>query len=164
MGWFDYLMLIVLLHSLYEGVRKGFVMLAAEVISLFIGYWAAQKFTVNFVDWVSGIGISAPYVWWITSILVFVGAVILARWAGRIVSGVVRIALLGGVNKCLGVVASFLKTILMISILIQISVAIHSAIPTIPAVHSENSYSFNTVKDFAPASYPHFEKLKNNVR
>ena len=84
MGWFDYLMLLVLLHSVYEGWKKGFVMLAAEVISLFLGYWAANKFTAQFVDWVAEAGVSPQYVWWITSILVFVGVVILARWAGKI--------------------------------------------------------------------------------
>lgn len=164
MGWFDYLMLLVLLHSVYEGWKKGFVMLAAEVISLFLGYWAANKFTAQFVDWVAEAGVSPQYVWWITSILVFVGVVILARWAGKIVSQLVRLALLGGLNKLLGVLASFLRTVLIISILIQISYAVHSAFPLIPPVQSVNSASYKPVKEFAPNSYPHFEKLKNHVR
>lgn len=164
MGWFDYLMLMVLIYAVYEGWKKGFVMLAAEVISLFVGYWAANKFTAQFVGWVADAGVSARYVWWITSILVFVGAVIAARWIGNLVSKFVKIALLGGVNTLLGIVASFLKCVLIISILIQISMAIHSALPVMPPIQSASSASFGFVQNFAPSAYPHFEKLKDHVR
>lgn len=164
MGWFDYLMIVVFAYSLYEGFQKGFIMLAAEVISLFLGYWAANKYTMQFVDWVASMGVSAQFVWWVTAILVFISVVILARLAGKLISKFARLALLGGLNNALGVVASFFKNALILSILIQLSWIAHTTYSVLPPITSELSVSYPFVKSLAPQISPYIEKITDHVR
>lgn len=164
MGWFDYLMLVVLVYAFYEGFRKGFIRMISEVISLFLGYWAAGNFSDQFVDWVAQMGVSPQWAWWTTAILVFIVVVMVARMIGEGMSRLVRLVLLDGVNKLLGVAASLLKSALIISIIIQLSLLAHATNAACPVITSKQSLTYPWVKDLAPQVVPHFQKMKAHVR
>ncbi len=104
MTWVDLIVLAVLVLSGLLAFMRGFVRevlgLAAWVGAIFAGVWALPRVRPQFQQW---LGIS-PWVDPIAFGVVFVISLIVLMLIARLISGIVRASLIGGVDRTLGLV------------------------------------------------------------
>ncbi len=167
MNYFDIIFLILLLWSAFQGIRKGFFIMAASLAALILGIWGAIHFSHLMAGWITGhIDRNIQYLSLISFSLTFVLIVIGVHLLARAMDKLIRAVALGFLNRFAGLVFGILKTAFLISIVLVILDAIDRKIPFIPREHKEASLLYRPLSQFAPAIFPYlsFDKIREKTR
>lgn len=160
MNILDAIILLCLIPAVIQGLRKGFISQVFSVASIVVGVWAAGKFNDVVMDWVSLHFKASEQLIHIVSFAVILIVVILAlSLLGKLIESIFKLAMLGWVNKLLGVVFSALKTILIVGLILSLigSITITSGLIT-PEV-MENSVLYGPIKHTADVIFPYIKNL-----
>lgn len=139
---------VLLLLALYKGLRNGAVMALFYFLAIGAGLLAAWKGS----DWMTGLlegSLSLPPRWisFIAFALLFTGAALLVRLAGRAIEGALRLAALGWLNRLGGVLFYTLLYGLLLSFVLYWG----SRLGWVRKEASEGSYAWPLVQPLAPA-------------
>ncbi len=100
----DLLYAVILVFAIFKGLRKGFIIAIFSVLAFIIGLAAAMKLsTVVAHQLEDSTNISARWLPFISFLLVFLLVVFLVRVVAKMIEKSVEFALLGWVNRLLGV-------------------------------------------------------------
>ena len=117
----DIILLVCFVPALVTGIRKGLVEQLVSLVSIFVGVWAAFKFSVVIGEWLNGF-IHADQK--IVNIAAFAITVIITIFllaaVGKIITKTLSLASLGWLNRLLGFVFALLKAAIVIGLLIFI--------------------------------------------
>lgn len=161
MSVFDITFVLLFCIAIYHGFKHGFIMQVAALLSLLLGVYLAFKFSGMLAGWITGLGVGTQVVSIISFTLTFIGVVILARLAAHVVHKIVHIAMLGWLNRLLGIVFSLAKMSLIISVALFIIDSINGEFDFMPSKQIHKSKLYKPLSRLAPSLLPYldFDKL-----
>ena len=155
MNWLDALIVVILILSLVMGFINGLVKEVASLAALVLGIWGAIKFSTftagKLYDYFD---ITGRYVGIIAFIITFALIVVIIHFVGILADKIINYASLGFINRILGIVFGFLKSILIMSVCFSILNAIDSKKHFLPRKTIEDSRLYSPISDIAPAIFP----------
>lgn len=100
----DLLFLILMLIAVFKGYRKGFVVAIFSFVALFVGLAAALKLSAYVaVRLKESMNVTAGWLPFLSFLIVFIIAVFLVNWGGKLIQKAFEMALLGWVNRIAGI-------------------------------------------------------------
>jgi membrane protein required for colicin V production len=155
MNWIDLGIVVILILAMVSGFINGLIREVASLAALILGIWGAIKFSSftagKLYDYFD---MSGHYVGIIAFLITFGIIVIIIHFVGIIASKIADAAALGFINRLLGIVFGFFKTILIMSVFFVVLNAIDARRPFLPKETIEQSIFFNPISDIAPAIFP----------
>lgn len=119
MNILDIILLICFIPAIIQGLRKGFIAQALSIVSLIVGIWASARFTEIVIGWISEyITASEQILKVVAFALILVAVFIILGLIGKVLESIIKFAMLGWVNRLLGVVFALLKTGLIVGLAI----------------------------------------------
>ncbi|MDR3297590.1 MAG: CvpA family protein [Prevotellaceae bacterium] len=165
MGIFDIIFALLFGYAIYTGIKQGLVMQLASLLALLLGAYIAFKFSGLLAKWITGFGVGDEAVALVSFSLTFVGVLLLTRLVGRVVEKIVKVSMLGWLNRLLGVVFAMLKVAFIVSIALYVVNSVDRMIPFLPQEQVSKSKLYAPLSGLAPAvfSYLDFEKMKASM-
>ncbi len=156
----DIILLVCFVPALVTGIRKGLVEQLVSLVSIFVGVWAAFKFSVVVGDWLNGF-IHADQK--IVNIAAFAITVIITIFllaaVGKIITKTLSLASLGWLNRLLGFVFALLKAAIVIGLLIFILDPVITKYGIIKAEVLNSSVVYTSLHDLSLKVFPYLKEL-----
>ena len=110
MGFIDVLIGILLAYGLFRGLKNGLFVELAAIVALIAGLYGAIHFSYIVGDYLAvNMDWNEKYINLISVIITFVLIVFLVHLAGKLLTKIANVALLGFVNKIAGAIFGGLK-------------------------------------------------------
>lgn len=95
---------VILVIAVFKGLSRGFIIAVFSLLAFVVGLAAAMKLSTYAAHYLEGnTNISARWLPFISFLLVFLGVVLLVRLAAKLIEKSVEFAMLGWLNRLLGV-------------------------------------------------------------
>ena len=161
MNILDIILLVCLVPAAIEGFRKGLVSQVVSLLSLFLGAWLSFRLAGLVSDWITPYlaDASPAMVQVIAFILVMVVVAALLYLVGKGIKALLKVVLLGGVDKLLGAVLGLLKTGLVIGLIIILFNTVNTKLELVKPEVLDGSVLYGPCKDIAYAVFPYFKEL-----
>lgn len=117
MSLLDIILGLFLVLGLYKGLKNGFFIELASLLSLFVGIFVAVKFSYLVVRFFPATW-STKTIKILAFIAVFILIIIVIHQIAKVLSGLASAAYLGWLNKIGGAVFATIKTILILGLLL----------------------------------------------
>lgn len=115
----DIILMILLLLAVWKGYSKGFVVAVFSFFSILIGLAAAVKLSAVVANWLgTSTGIAQKWLPILAFALVIIAIALLVRLAAKMIETTVELAMLGWVNKLLGILLFALLYVFIYSIVL----------------------------------------------
>ncbi|MDR0687267.1 MAG: CvpA family protein [Prevotellaceae bacterium] len=166
MNFLDIAFALLFCVAIYSGIKQGLIMQIATLLALLLGVYIAFKFSGLLARWITGFGVGAQAVYIISFALTFIGVIILARLAGHVAQRVVRLIMLGWLNRLLGAIFSLVKMALIISVVLFIVNSIDRELGFMPRKQISQSKLYVPLSALAPSVLPYldFDKYKSSLQ
>ncbi len=113
----DIIVVVLLAMAIFKGLRKGFVLALFSFLAFIIGLAAALKLSAAVASYLSdNTGISQRWLPFIAFAVVFILVAFLVKMGARAIEAVLRIAMLGWLNKMGGILFYALLYLFIFSI------------------------------------------------
>ena len=120
MNILDIILLLCFVPAIFQGIRKGFIAQAVSIISIILGIWASAHFADVVSGWIAQyITASEQVLRLVAFALILVLVFLVLAALGKMLEGVIKLVMLGWLNKLLGVVFALLKTGLIVGLVIM---------------------------------------------
>jgi membrane protein required for colicin V production len=160
----DIILAIFLFYFAFRGFSSGFIISIATLAGLVLGFYAASHFSEFAAHWLQqDMGLKSSNIKLISYIFTFVLVIVLVFLLGRFLTGVVKTAGLGIVNRLAGALLGIGKGLLLASFLFLLIARIDAKENLITASHKKNSVLYKPVSVVAPAVIPLLQKYSNKV-
>lgn len=156
----DIIILLCFIPAVIGGLMKGFIRQAAGVAALILGIWGGYHFSALLSDKIK-VWIHTDPQWLniISFAIIFIGVLILVNLAGKLIAGVFKLALLGWLDKLLGVVFAIIKYAFILSVVIYLLNSLDNLFEFLPKETLEKSRLYAFVSKVAPAIFPYLKNL-----
>ena len=122
--------------------------------------WLSFKFSVPFGDWLKSFAdLPGTVLHIIAFALILTIVMLVLTLIGKAIEKVVKLAMLGWLNKLLGIVFALLKAVLIIGLVIIIFDAIYNLIPFVSSDTLNESVLYNPIKSIANTVFPFLKEL-----
>jgi len=160
MNYIDIIIIALLAFAAIMGVWKGFIRQLFGLVALFLGIWCACHFS-NYAafyisKWIDKNETAVTMISFAVTFIVVLFGVVLV---GRLAEQLVKVVMLGFLNRLMGLLFSVVKMALILSISIWLLQKIDRIWPFFPHHDSEKSVLFAPVAKFAPTVLPYLERL-----
>ena len=160
MNIIDIIILICCVPALYHGFTKGFISQAFSLVALVLGAWLSFRFSVPFGDWLKTFtDLPGTILHVIAFALILIIVMLVFSLIGKVMEKIMKVAMLGWLNKLLGVVFALLKAVLVIGLVILLFDAIYSVIPFVSSDTLNESVLYNPIKNIANIVFPYLKEL-----
>ena len=158
----DLILLLIFVPAIIVGIRKGFIRQLAGLIALVLGIWAGYHFT-SFLSgklniWLDSI---SSLVNIISFSLIFLAVLLCVTLLGHFISGIIKVALLGWLDKILGVIFAIIKTAFILSIVIYILKSFDSIWNFLPKKSLADSDIYLFLERLASKVFPYLKDLQD---
>lgn len=146
MGFIDIVLAAFLVFGLVKGLRNGLFVELASLISLFIGIYAAIKFSYLVRSAVGSVVSWSPKTIQVTAFVVTLIAVVIAiQLLAKFLTGVASFAFVGWLNTLGGGVFAVIKTALLLGIVLSLFQKVNIDNMLISKETQEKSLLFNPI-------------------
>ncbi|MBR5660619.1 MAG: CvpA family protein [Bacteroidales bacterium] len=160
MNVIDIIILCCCVPAVIHGLSKGFVSQAFSLVALILGVWLSFKFSNALGDWlVSFVELPGAILHIIAFGLIMLVVMAITHLAGKAVESVLKVVMLGWLNKLLGIVFALLKAVLIVGLVILLFEAFNNTLPIVPSKTMEESVFYGPVKDLANFVFPYLKEL-----
>lgn len=160
MNMLDIIILICMILAIIQGIIKGFISQAISIISIIIGVWASVHFTELVYQWLGQHITGTEQALKITSFcLIFLGVIIVLLILGKLMEKVIKLIMLGWLNRLLGAVLSLLKWILVMGIVVIAFNAVNKSLGLVKPETIAQSHLYQMLMDIADTVFPYLKKL-----
>ncbi|MBR1927164.1 MAG: CvpA family protein [Bacteroidales bacterium] len=160
MNIIDIIILCCVVPAAIRGISKGFVSQAFSLVALIAGAWLSFKFSGTVGDWlVSFVELPTSVLHVIAFALILLVVMLVVHIAGKAVEKVLKVVMLGWLNKLLGAVFAILKAGLVVGLIIILFDSINSAIPLARESTINGSILYHPTKDVADMIFPYLREL-----
>lgn len=160
MNIIDIIILLCCVPAIFRGLSKGFIAQVAALAALVLGAWMSFRFSGVVVEWLRPALDVPPGALQAAAFALILTTVFLAlTLAGKMLEGVVKIVMLGWLNKCLGVVFSLLKVILALGLLILLFDSLVTSLDIDCSKVIGESALYVPLKSFADVFFPYVKEL-----
>lgn len=156
----DIIILICCIPALVQGFRKGFISQAVSLVSLVLGAWLAFKFSEPVGEWIKTMAdVNGVILQVLSFTLIFLVVYLVLLLLGKLIQSLVKVVMLGWLDKLLGVFFALLKMLLIIGLIIICIDAINSTLPIIPTKTLDESVLYHPIKSVADVVFPYLKEL-----
>ena len=160
MNILDAIILICLIPAVIQGIRKGFISQAISIVSVIAGIWASARFANIVATWVSRYISSSEQILKIVAFaLILVAVFILLGLLGKVLESILNFALLGWVNKLLGVIFSLMKAFLILGLVILAFNSLNNSFGLVKPEVIADSVLYDPVKKLADTVFPYIKNM-----
>ncbi len=150
------------------GFRKGLISQVTMFLGLCLGIWLALRFAGLVGEQLAPYGVPAGEKGYLISfVLVFAGVVLGVYFLGRFAARVLKVLMLGWVDKLAGLLFGVLKAALILSVLLAV-LARAGVTDKLFSQKAQEGLFYRTLSDFAPTFYPTLRdfgtKLTNSLQ
>ncbi|SHF80406.1 membrane protein required for colicin V production [Flavobacterium fluvii] len=165
MSFLDIVLGSLLLFGLYKGIKNGLFVEIASLISLLLGIYIAVKFSILTAEILSSIVHWNPKTIQVTAfILTFILVVIGIYFLAKFLTGIADFAQLGWINKLGGGFFRILKTILIVSIFLNLFEKINFNNTFAKKETLDKSMFYRPIQKTAAFIYPSIEKWYEDLK
>ncbi len=160
MGIFDIIVLVCFLIALCIGLKKGFIAQVVSLVSLCLGVWLAVTFSVpvsrRLEEWVSfdgtGLRIAA-------FVLIFCVTVLVLTLAGKVLEKIIKVVLLGWLNRLLGAVLAAVECMLILCILLLVFDALNGTFSFVKTEYLASTVFYDPLKSVSHTIFPYLKEF-----
>lgn len=159
MSTIDIILVIFLLYFAFKGYTSGFIISLATLSGLVLGFYAASHFSEFTANWLQkDMGLESSNIRLIAYVVTFIIVIVLIFLLGRFMTGVVKTAGLGIVNRLAGAVFGIGKGLLIASFLFLMLSHLDPKESLLTKSQKKNSVLYKPVSAVAPAVIPLLQK------
>ena len=160
MGVIDIVIVCCFLPVLYFGIKNGLIKQVVAFAVIYFGIMLSLKFATPAADWVIH-HVKIPEFWAkaISFILIFFAVALLLNLLGKMLEKIIKISLLGWLNKLLGIVVTFCIFALVLSVVVYFVDSANNLLDFIPKEKLEESRFYPALLDLSKEVFPHFKEL-----
>ena len=158
MSYIDIFLGLTLAIGMVRGFWNGFFAELGSLISLLIGIWAALKFSSvtasvleNHISW------SPQKIQIAAFILTFIAVVVAISLISKVLTKTAGLVGLGLINKIMGAVMGLLKSVLILSVLLNLFGKFNANGDLVSKESTDNSIFYNPISIVAARIYPTIE-------
>lgn len=156
----DIIILICFIPAIIRGLQKGFIEQAVALVSLILGAWLAFRFSSIVSDWLHPyIDVSETVLNVISYAVIIITVVVLLFLLGRLLTGIVKLVLLGWLDRLLGLVFAIMKTALIVGLAVVLFDTLNLKFEFVKPEVLDASVLYTPVKDLAYAIFPFLKEL-----
>ncbi|MDR2293531.1 MAG: CvpA family protein [Prevotellaceae bacterium] len=165
MNYIDIILALIIIWAGIRGFSTGFIIQLSSLLAMFIGAFAAYKASFWLASKFSSIVDADPVIIntiaFIVTFAIVWGLIILL---GKFLHVVVKIAMMGLLNRILGIFFSVLKIVFALSVILVLAGNLNKALNFLPQKHINNSLLYRPVEKFASAIFPYLKTGFNKVQ
>lgn len=160
MGVVDIVIVCCFLPVLYFGIKNGLVKQLVALAVVYFGITLSLKFSAPVSEWILQ-HVKMPEFWakTVSFILIFFVVALLLSLLGKIVEKIIKISLLGWLNKLLGIVMTFCIFAILVSVIVYFVDSANNLLEFIPKEKLEESRFYPALLDFSKEIFPRFKEL-----
>jgi len=157
----DIILVVCFLPAIFFGLKNGLVKQLVSVCVIFFGIKLSIKYAGIVSERIINSGVGIPEFWTsiISFILIFTIIAIVFSLLGRAIEKVVKITLLGWLNKLLGLILSCFVFLVVISVLVYFVNSANLAFHIIPDEKIAESRIYPVMLNFAQSVFPLIKSL-----
>lgn len=143
----DIIALVLIVMAIFKGLRNGLVVAVFSLLAFIIGLLAAIKLSAIVADYLGeNVDVSQRWLPVLAFALVFIVVVLLVRLGAKAIEGILKVAMLGWINRIGGVVLYIVLYFFIFSVLLFYLEQLHVIKPTT----IETSVTFEHIKPIGP--------------
>jgi membrane protein required for colicin V production len=160
MNILDIIILICFIPALVQGLRKGFIAQVIAIISILAGVFLSFQFSTRVSGWMAQYIEGSEQVMKIVAFaLILIAAIAALTALGKLLEGMLKIVMLGWLNKLLGVLFSFLKCGLIVGLVIMAFNSLNSTFHFVEEAELSKSVLYPPLKELAYTVFPYLKEL-----
>ena len=156
----DIILAICFVPAIIRGISKGFLEQAASLIALFLSVWMAFRFSSLAADWLRPrIEIQDTLLNVIAFVLVLVVVSIATVLLGKLLSKLVKVVMLGWLDKLLGVVFALLCTAVILGVLIVSFDTLNTKFQMVSPERLDSTVLYSSLRSISWFLFPYLKEL-----
>jgi len=160
MSTLDIILILCFLPCIYFGIKNGLVKQIVSFCVIFFGIKLASRFSYDVSLWISKSVSGNPFLLkLIAFILIFFVIAILLNLLGKLIEKIIKISLLGWLNRLLGILLSFFIFLIVISVIVYLVNSANSVLGFIPKQIIAESKLYQALLDFSKFIFPYLKEL-----
>jgi len=160
MSILDIILLICFIPALIQGLKKGFISQVISIVSLIAGVWMSFEFSTAVSAWLAQYVEASEKLLKIASFaIIMIGVFIILGIVGKSLEGILKFVMLGWLNRLLGVVFAFIKTGLVIGIVIILFNSLNNSLNLVSEETLAQSVLYPPLKDMAYTIFPYLKEI-----
>jgi membrane protein required for colicin V production len=160
MNSLDVVLLLLFIPGIVRGLSKGFLEHAVALVGIVFSVWAAFKFLGPACDFLRQYFDFPETVLKVAAFLVILVLVsLLVSLLAKLLTKVVEMALLGWLNKVLGLVSAVLVTAVVLGVIIILFDTVNSQFNLVQSDVLDTSVMYALLKDFGYFIFPFLKQL-----
>lgn len=160
LGLIDFIILVIIVASAIYGAFKGFISQIVSILSLFAGVWCAFKFSgmiSSQIKQLFSLGETAVYL--IAFIIILAVVIILGNFIGRGIEKIIKLSLLGWLNRLLGILFCAMKAVVILSLVVFVINYINKSWSLIPTEWFSGSIFYPHLSLLSEKIFPYLQSL-----
>ena len=160
MNVLDVVLLLLFIPGIIRGLKKGFLEQALALIGILFSVWAAFQF----LDPVCNL--LAKYVSFPEAVLrvlsfalILLAVCVLVLALAKLLTKVIEMALLGWLNKTLGVISAILVTAVLLGLLCVLFDTVNTQLELVKADSLDSSLLYGILRDFGYFIFPYLKQM-----
>ena len=160
MGVIDIVIVCCFLPVLYFGIKNGLVKQVVAFAVIYFGITLSLKFATPAAEWLLQ-WVKIPEFWAkaVSFILIFFAVALVLSLLGKLIEKIIKISLLGWLNKLLGIVVTFCIFALLLSVVVYFVDSANNLLDFIPKEKLEESRFYPVLLNLSKEVFPHFKEL-----
>jgi membrane protein required for colicin V production len=162
----DIIFIVILGYGILRGLFKGFIVEAITLFGLLVGLWIAGRYSASAATYLSNfLDISSRFSILVAFLLIAILTVLIFSLSAHLLKNIVKLVLLGWLDKLLGMLFGFCKYLFVLSLFANILCWIEPRFPVLKEETRQTSKLFEPVRKVVPALMPYvsFEKIKQKA-
>lgn len=165
MGTLDIILVVCFIPAIIRGISKGFVEQVVALISIFAGAWLGFHYGSVIAEWAAPyLNISDNLLRIISFVAVVLVAVIILNLIGRLIAKTLKLAMLGWMDKLLGLVFALLKAALIIGLVIILFDALNAQFSLVRTEVLDESVLYKAIKSIADTVFPYLKDFISDAK
>ena len=160
MATLDIILLICFLPGIIRGLSKGFVEQALALAGVILSVWAAFRFSSLVSAWLKPyLEISETVLSVVSFALILIVTSLLVVLAAKLLTKVLELAMLGWVDKTLGLVFALAVNALVIGVFIVLFDTLNTKFGLVKPETLDGSIVYTSLKDLSYLVFPYLKEL-----
>ncbi|NLD20973.1 MAG: CvpA family protein [Bacteroidales bacterium] len=160
MGILDIIILCCFLPSLYCGVKNGFVKQVISLVVIILGIKLSIQFSEVVSQWIlERVEMQPTWASILSFVVIFLAVALVFGLLGNLIEKILKVTLLGWLNKLLGIVFSLIEVALILSILLYLFNSINNLLDLVSEDVIAESKFYQPLLNLADKIFPTLESL-----
>jgi len=160
MNTVDIILLVAFVPALISGLSKGFIHQVFSLVGMVLSVWMAFKFTNTVSAWIGPVlEVNKTVLWVISFIIIVVAVILIINFLGSLIEKLVKVVMLGWLDKLLGVVLAIVKAALAIGVAVLLFDAVNDKLSLVDSEVLSGSVLYTPLHDTAQLIFPYLKSL-----